>query len=193
MRIGYERIYPSDPDYAEQHSALADSGCMTIYTDDMRQTGAAQPQLAAALEHLRPGDTLTVTSLDRLAHNGTNLVTHISQIEDLGAHLHILDNELDTHDDPDRIFFRTIAAVHDVNSTGRSQRIRRSINNAKKQGKRPGRPTIKTDALVETIKLLVHDLDEHGNRQHTIADIARQTGVSRASIYRYLKLLDLEP
>ena len=71
MRIGYERIYPSDPDYAEQHNALADSGCMAIYTDDMRQTGAAQPQLAAALEHLRPGDTLTVTSLDRLAHNGT--------------------------------------------------------------------------------------------------------------------------
>ncbi|MET3862544.1 DNA invertase Pin-like site-specific DNA recombinase [Dietzia sp. 2505] len=193
MRIGYERIYPSDPDPARQSAALTDAGCMSIYTDDTRQTGAAQPQLTAALEHLRPGDTLTVTSLDRLAHHNKALVTHVAHIEDLSAHLHILDSDLHTRNDPDHIFFRTIAAIDEVNTTGRSQRIRRSITTAKEQGRRPGRPTIKKSKKIDAIILLAVQLDEHGNRRHTITDIARKTGVSRATVYRYINEYKLAP
>lgn len=193
MRIGYERIYPSDPDPTSQTSALTDAGCLTIYTDDTEQTGAAQPQLAAALERLRPGDTLTVTTLDRLAHHSTTLVKHVAQLEELSAHLHVIDIDIDTRDDPERIFFRTIAALGHVNTTGRSQRIRRSITTASSQGRRPGRPTIKQSKKVDAITLLAFELDEYGNRRHTIADIARKTGVSRATVYRYIDEYRLDP
>lgn len=188
MRIGYGRIYPTDHDREEQHQALSASDCQRIFVDDTRETGAAQPQLTNALEDLDADDALVVTSLDRLARHATALVDHTTAIDDRGAHLHILDKQIHTEQDPERIFLRTIEALDDVNSTGRSQRIRSGITKAAATGRRPGRPPIKTSKKIKVIEDLLFAKDEHGNRRHTITEIARDARVSRATVYRYIDL-----
>ena len=186
MRIGYGRIYPTDTDPEHQHEALADTNCQQIFLDDARETGAAQPQLATALGGLNAGDTLVVTSLDRLARHADALVNKVTAIDARGAHLHILDQHIHTGHDPERIFLRTIEALDDVNTIGRSQRISSGITKAASTGRRPGRPPIKNNDAATIITALYFEKDEHGNRLHTIAEIARRARVSRATVYRYI-------
>lgn len=188
MRIGYGRIYPTDTDPEHQHEALAATNCQQIFLDDARETGAAQPQLATALENLNPGDTLVVTSLDRLARHATALVDHVTAIDARNAHLHILDKQLHTELDAERIFLRTILALDDVNAIGRSHRIRSGIKRASDTGRQPGRPRIKNEKVYQIVKELYSEADEHGNRRYTITEIAQRARVSRATVYRYLDL-----
>lgn len=186
MRIGYGRIYPTDTDPEEQHGALAASDCQRIFFDDSRETGAAQPQLTKALEDLAAGDTLVVTSLDRLARHATALVDHVTAIDARNAHLHILDKQIHTELDAERIFLRTIEALDGVNTTGRSHRIRTGIAKSADNGKRPGRPEIKFSKKQKVIVELLYAKDEHGNRRYTVTEIAREARVSRATVYRYI-------
>ncbi|PTM85350.1 recombinase family protein [Dietzia psychralcaliphila] len=188
MRIGYGRIYPTDPDPEEQHEALTESDCQRILVDDARETGAAQPKLATALDDLDAGDTLVVSSLDRLARNPAVLVDHVTAIDERGAYLHILNRQIHTGQDPERIFLRTIEALGDVNTIGRSQRIRAGIAKAATNGRRPGRPMIKAPKLEKVLRKLLSEKDEHGHRRHTITEIAREARVSRATVYRYIDL-----
>lgn len=188
MRIGYGRIYPTDQDPDSQNAALADAGCDAVYTDDIRATGIGQPQLAEAIEQLTADDTLTITSLDRLAHRATNLVTHITAINERHAHLHILDQHLTTAEDPTQIFFRTITALGQVNIQGQHQRNSSTYKALGSSGKRPGRPPL-NPKIGQTVYALLNDIDEHGNRRHTIAEIARQARVSRSTVYRYMDII----
>lgn len=188
MRIGYGRIYPTDTDTEHQHEALAATNCQQIFLDDARETGAAQPQLATALENLNPGDTLVVTSLDRLARHATALVDHVTALDARNAHLHVLDKKLHTELDAERIFLRTILALDDVNTIGRSHRIRSGIKKASSTGRRPGRPRIKNEKVYQIVKELYSEADEHGNRRYTVTEIARRARVSRATVYRYIDL-----
>lgn len=188
MRIGYGRIYPTDPHPESQHEALTDGDCQQIVIDDTNETGAAQPQLENVLADLNAGDTLVVTSLDRLARHATALVNHVIAIDEHKAHLHILDKQLHTGHDADRIFLRTIHALDDVNTTGRSQRIRSGIKKASSTGRRPGRPPIKNSKAIKIVTDLYLEADEHGNRRYTITEIAQRARVSRATVYRYIDL-----
>ena len=188
MRIGYGRIYPTDPNPEHQRQALSEADCQRVVIDDARKTGAAQPQLEKALADLTPGDTLVVTSLDRVARHATALVAHVAAIDEHQAHLHILDKQIHTELDAERIFLRTIRALDDVNTTGRSQRIRTGIKKATSTGRRPGRPPIKNNKVLQIVVELYFEADEHGNRRYTITEIAQRARVSRATVYRYLDL-----
>lgn len=189
MRIGYGRIYPTDQDADSQNTALAAVGCDTVYTDDIRATGIGQPQLAEALEQLAADDMLTVTSLDRLAHRATDLVTHVRAIDERNAHLHILDRDLNTAQDPARTFFETIAALGQVNMVGRLERHWPTYMAIAFNQKRSGRPPL-DPAIQRRVSALLGDVDEHGNRRHSISEIARQARVSRSTVYRYMEILD---
>lgn len=185
MRIGYGRVYPRDQGVDDQDIALTESGCELVYIDDISATGAGQPQLARAIEHLAAGDILTVTSMDRLAHRVTTLVTHVAAIDERHAHLHVLDQDLNTADDPTRIFFRTITALDQVNMGGRLQRNWTTYMAMGNSRRRPGRPSL-NPSIQRKVFALLGDVDEHGNRRHTIAEVARQARVSRSTVYRYM-------
>ena len=190
MKIGYGRIYPTDPNPDSQHEALSESDCQLIVIDDARETGAAQPQLGSVLTDLNAGDTLVVTSLDRLARHAAALVNHVTAIDARKAHLHILDNQIHTGHDPERIFLRTVQSLEDVNTIGRSQRIRSGIKKASSTGRRPGRPPIGNSQIVKIVMDLYNSADEHGNRLYTVTEIAQRARVSRATVYRYIELFN---
>ena len=67
MHIGYARVSTVDQDPGYQLRALEERGCERIFTDHCSSRSAVRPQLKAALEFLREGDTLTVWKFDRIA------------------------------------------------------------------------------------------------------------------------------
>ena len=75
--IGLARVSTDAQDAQLQHDALAEAGCGRIYTEKVstRKAASERQGLAAALDYLRPGDTLVVWKLDRLARSVKEVLT----------------------------------------------------------------------------------------------------------------------
>jgi hypothetical protein len=58
--------------------------------------GRRQPVLARLLHDIRPGETLVVVRLDRLARSVSHLLEVIEQLEAAGAHFRSLHDPIDT-------------------------------------------------------------------------------------------------
>ena len=69
MLIGYGRVSTADQDPRMQVDALTATGCEKIFSETASGARADRPQLMAALNYMRPGDTLVVWKLDRLARS----------------------------------------------------------------------------------------------------------------------------
>lgn len=86
MKIGYARVSSAGQSLELQVEALTAAGCTKVYQE--KESGKStdkRVQLAMALEHLREGDELVVTRLDRLARSVVDLYQIVSQIRDAGA------------------------------------------------------------------------------------------------------------
>ncbi len=83
--IGYARVSTLEQDPALQHDALAAAGCARIFTDHASGARTDRPQLAAALDFLRPEDTLVVWKFDRLGRSLAHLIALTRELEDRGV------------------------------------------------------------------------------------------------------------
>ena len=64
--VEYARISTADQNLDLQTDALGQAGCSRVFTDTASGSLTERPQLDAALDYLRPDDTLVVWRLDRL-------------------------------------------------------------------------------------------------------------------------------
>ena len=60
MLIGYARVSTIDQNTALQMDALKAAGCEKVFTEKASGSHRDRPQLLAALDYLRKGDTLVV-------------------------------------------------------------------------------------------------------------------------------------
>ena len=67
LLLGYARVSTDDQDLTHQRAELHAAGCTRIYAEKITGTRRDRPELDRMLDHLRAGDVVTVTRLDRLA------------------------------------------------------------------------------------------------------------------------------
>ena len=79
-QIGYARVSRADQDQQLQIDALKRAGCAKIFIDHMTGAQMERPQLGAALEYLRRGDTLVLWKMDRAGRNTRGV---LELVEDL--------------------------------------------------------------------------------------------------------------
>jgi DNA invertase Pin-like site-specific DNA recombinase len=65
-----------------------------VFTDKASVRDTKRPQLAAALEYVRDGDTLIVHSLDRLARNVEDLRRIVRELNERGVSVEFVKNRL---------------------------------------------------------------------------------------------------
>ncbi|MCP3893163.1 MAG: recombinase family protein, partial [Bacteroides sp.] len=80
MLVGYARVSTQDQKPELQLDALKVEGCTKVFEEKASGAQRERPQLKAALEYMREGDTLVVWKLDRLARSIRQL---IETVEDL--------------------------------------------------------------------------------------------------------------
>jgi DNA invertase Pin-like site-specific DNA recombinase len=86
LRQGIDRR----PDLTNQRAELHAAGCTRIFAEKITGTHAKRPELARMLDHLRAGDVVTVTRLDRLARSTRDLLDIAEQLQAKGAGLRSL-------------------------------------------------------------------------------------------------------
>lgn len=94
--IGYARVSSADQVLDLQIDALLQAGCDRIFKEKLSSVKAKRPELDAAIDFLRPGDTLVVWRLDRLGRSLKDLIEIVSLLKDRGIAFKTLTEGIDT-------------------------------------------------------------------------------------------------
>ena len=179
MFVGYARTSTTEQEAGleAQRRDLASIGADRVFAEQTSSVGA-RPQLEAALDFIRTGDTLIVTKLDRLARSVRNLCDIVERIEAKGASFRILAMNLDTATSTGRLMLNVIGSVAQFEREMMLERQREGIAKAKGEGRYRGRKPTARAKSAEIIRL--------ADEGHTRDAIADRLGVGVASVYRAL-------
>lgn len=185
MLIGYARTSTVDQRAGldAQLRDLEAAGVRRFYSEQASAIGQ-RPELEAALDFLRDGDTLVVTKLDRLARSVLDLMEMVEAIERKGGALKILAMDLNTSTPTGRLTLGVLGSVAEFERAIMLERQREGIEKAKAEGKYKGRaPTARRKAK-DVLRLL--------GEGKTEMETAAELGISRASVQRIKRELRKE-
>ena len=96
--IGYARVSSDGQDFNGQIDKLKAAGCKQLFSEKVSAKSTnGRHALQKALDALKPGDTLVVVRLDRLARSIRDLLGLLDEIKAAGAHIKALEDPwLDT-------------------------------------------------------------------------------------------------
>lgn len=83
--IGYARVSTDEQTSDPQLDALRGAGCDRVFLDAQSGASRARPELRRAKAALRPGDTLVVVRLDRLARSLAHLLEVVEELDRRGV------------------------------------------------------------------------------------------------------------
>src|SRR5205823_10809043 len=89
--VGYIRVSTVDQNTERQLDGME---LDRVFTDKASGKDVKRPQLQAALQYLRDGDTLYVHSLDRLARNAEDLLRIVRELSEHGVSIEFVKNKL---------------------------------------------------------------------------------------------------
>ena len=180
-RIGYARVSSIGQDLDIQKAALAGAGCEIVRAET--GSGASRDgrgELATIIEFLREGDELVVQRLDRLGRSTRDVLNMVHELDERGASLRVLEPEVTTAGDLGRLVVTVLGMVADMELKFGRERRQAGIDAAKERGVYKGRKKEIDDQQIR--QLAAEDIPK--------AQIARDLGISRMSVYRALEAGD---
>ena len=91
MLVGYARVSTQDQNPELQLDALKEAGCEKVFVEKASGAQRDRPELKAALDYMRSGDTLVVWKLDRLARSLKQLIETVEMSGRAGDRLSFAD------------------------------------------------------------------------------------------------------
>ncbi|MDI7864519.1 recombinase family protein [Rhizobiaceae bacterium n13] len=175
---GYARVSTNDQDLTIQREALLSAGCELVREEKRSGTTLeGRQELDTLMAFMRPGDTLMVTRIDRLARSIGDLQDIVRQLKAKGVSLRATEQPIDTSTAAGKAFLDMLGVFAEFETNLRKERQLEGIAKAKEAGVYKGR---KPSIDVEKVKAL------HANGQGATA-IAKALGIGRASVYRVLE------
>jgi len=179
MLVGYARISTSDQKPQLQLDALEAAGCARVYTETASGAQRERPELKAALDYMREGDTLVVWRLDRLARSMKQLIETVEGMAERGIGFRSLTESIDTTTSGGRLVFHIFGALAEFERSIIQERTRAGLASARARGKTGGRPpALKAKDKAAALALL-RDPDI------PVKEVARRLGISVAALYQH--------
>lgn len=175
LLVGYARVSTTQQETRLQLDALHAAGVARVYQDKASAV-ACRPALEAALASMRPGDTLVVWKLDRLARSLSDLLRLIERLGELGASFKSLTEPVDTSTPMGVFVVQVLGAVAQLERSLIIQRTTAGIQSARSRGVQWGRRPI----LTERERCEVAAIAAAGVPPGAIASAY---GISRALVY----------
>jgi len=178
--VGYARVSTRDQTTALQLDALRAASCDRVFEETASGASRDRPELAAALDYVRAGDTLVVWKLDRLARSTKQLLTTVEELARRGVGFRCLTQDIDTTTAGGRLVFTVFSAIAEFEREIIAERTRAGLDAARTRGRRGGRkPKLKARDLVRARAML-------RDPEIPVAEVAETMGVGVATLYRYL-------
>nr|WP_294548524.1 recombinase family protein [uncultured Rhodopila sp.] len=180
MRVGYARVSTQDQTPALQLDALKAAGCERVFQEKASGAQRDRPELAAALDYMRGGDTLVVWKLDRLARSMKQLIETVEKMEARQIGFRSLTEAIDTTTAGGRLVFHVFAALAEFERSVIRERTTAGLAAARARGRKGGRPRSLTEKDIAAARAML------SNPDITVDEVARRLGVGPATLYRHL-------
>lgn len=132
------------------------------------------------LSHVREGDVVRVKSIDRLARSTSDLLAIVQELSDKGVAVEFLDTpEMNVNSAQGKFMLTVMGAFAELERTTIKERQSEGIEIAKAEGRFAKKKAL-SDAQVASAAQRRQDGD-------SVADIAKDLGVSRQTLYTALK------
>jgi DNA invertase Pin-like site-specific DNA recombinase len=180
MLVGYARVSTQDQNTALQLDALKAAGCEKLFVEKASGASRDRPELKAAVDYVRSGDTLVVWKLDRLARSLRQLIDTVAMLEERGIGLRSLTEAIDTTTAGGRLVFHIFGSLAEFERGVIRERTKAGLSAARARGRVGGRPVKLSVDDLKAAKALLAD------PTITVAEVARRVGVSPATLYRHV-------
>ena len=141
--IGYARVSTDDQGTDPQLDELRAAGCITVHEEHASGADRSRPVLARLLRDIRPGETLVVVRLDRLARSVSHLLAVIEQLEARGAHFRSLRDPIDTSTPQGMFSLQVLGAVAQLERALIAERTKAGLRSARSRGRIGGNPGLR--------------------------------------------------
>jgi len=182
--VGYARVSTAGQSLDKYVDQLVEAGVdeRNIYKEIFTGKTRNRPELNRMIAELQPGDIVLIPVLARLGRSVRDLYEIIQQIEEKGAQIKSLSESwLDSTatNAAGKLLFAIFAGLAEFEAALISERVKDGLKAAKARGRSGGRPSKRNDK-----ELSVRALYERGVK---IADIVRQTELSRSTVNRIVR------
>ncbi|MDH3001333.1 hypothetical protein A1D23_12475 [Chelonobacter oris] len=181
MLVGYARVSLEDQNLSLQLDALKNAGCEKIFTDKSTRRNFDREGFCQVIEFMRAGDTLVIWKLDRLGGSLKGLIETSIMLHNRGIELKSLKETIDTSTANGRFYFNTMCSLTEFEVDIIRERTYAGLAAARARGKKGGRPHALNTAQIELVKSL------YKSGEHKIEDICNTVGISKPTLYAYLK------
>ena len=124
MLVGYARVSTQDQSPELQLDALRQAGCEKVFTEQASGAQRDRPELRAALDYMRGGDSLVVWRLDRLARSLKQLIETVEELDERKVGFRSLTESIDTTTNGGRLIFHIFGALAEFERTIIGERTR---------------------------------------------------------------------
>jgi DNA invertase Pin-like site-specific DNA recombinase len=165
----------------QQNEALRAANVTKTFSDIMSGARDDRPGLAELMGYVREGDTVVVWKLDRLGRNLWHILQTVKELTERGVTLVSVTDGIDSSTAAGRMMIGVLGSLAEYERELTKERTALKRAASRANGIQFGRPR-KVDDVdhMATARRMKTD-------GHTARDIAKYLGVSRATLYRYLK------
>ncbi len=180
MLVGYARVSTQDQKPALQRDALTATGCEKLFEETASGAQRDRPQLQAAIDYMRAGDTLVVWKLDRLARSMKQLIETVEGLDARGIGFRSLTEAIDTTTPGGKLVFHIFGALAEFERSIIRERTKAGLASARARGRLGGRPPALSPEDLAAARALLSD------PEITVDAVARRLGVAPSTLYRHL-------
>jgi DNA invertase Pin-like site-specific DNA recombinase len=181
QRIGYVRVSSFDQNPDRQLEAVS---VTRTYTDKASGKDTRRPELDRLLTYVRDGDTVVVHSMDRLARNLDDLRRIVQTLTRRGIRIEFVKEGLTFTGEESpmaNLMLSVMGAFAEFERALLRERQREGIALAKRRGAYRGRkPALNSEQIGEVKRRIAAGEPK--------ARVARDMGISRETVYQYLRL-----
>ncbi|MGZ4865098.1 MAG: recombinase family protein [Halobacteriota archaeon] len=181
QRIGYARVSTDDQNLDLQRDALIKAGCNIIYEEAISGKSADRAELDQCRKALRLGDTLVVWRMDRLGRSLSDLVRIVAELEHNGVGFESLTEKIETGSAAGKLVFHVFAALSEFERSLIKERTQAGLAAARARGRKGGRKPKLDGNQIKEIKAILSD------PSIPVTSVAKRYGVSRTTLYKYVR------
>jgi DNA invertase Pin-like site-specific DNA recombinase len=182
QRIGYIRVSSLDQNAERQLDGIY---LDQAFTDKASGKDTNRPQLQAAINHVRTGDTLVVHSMDRLARNVEDMLRLVRELKDRGVSVEFIKENMSflagSEDPRSILMFTMLSAFAQFERSLIKERQREGIALAKAKGTvyKGRKPALNAESIAQ--------LREQAAAGANRTKLAKEFGISRETLYQYIR------
>ncbi|MBS4196652.1 recombinase family protein [Lederbergia citri] len=179
MLIGYMRPVQEDSNCQFQKEKLQQQNCEKLFIEE-HSSAKKRVRLKSMIKDLNKDDKIIVARLYILADSTRHLVEILDLVQEKGAYLQSLYENIDTSNHEGYQFIDIVKCLLEFQSDVISERTKKGLDDARKRGVNTGRPRKPDENVQRAIEM-------YQSKKYSLSEIRETTGISKSTLYRYLE------